>query len=149
MNTNPEIGKNMMLITSAFRNAKSFSLIPISLECPYVEALFDPESKILAIITKTHKGSYHMVPKLDENGDPLRLKMAKRENGKTIKEQRVLVDTFSEFYVNQEKEIEEFVKLFALNATKFDYKAFLKAEPKKNGISNLVLPAEKGITEKV
>jgi len=149
MNNNAEIGKNMMLVTSAFRNNKSFSLIPITLNCPYVEALFDPESKILAIITKTHKGSYHMVPKLDDNGDPVRLKMQKRENGKTIKEQRVLVDTFSEFYVNIEKEIEEFVKLFAVNASKFDYKTFLKAEERKNGISNLVLPAEKGLTEKV
>ena len=77
---------NMILITSGFRGVKSFSMVPVTKECPYVEALFDPSSGVLAVITKTIKGSYHMVPKLDDNGDPIRLKLAKRENGKTIKE---------------------------------------------------------------
>ena len=38
------IGQNMMLITSAFRNAKSFSMLPVSNDTPYVEAMFDPSS---------------------------------------------------------------------------------------------------------
>ena len=33
------IGQNMMLVHSAFRNAKSFTLIPVSLDSPYTEAL--------------------------------------------------------------------------------------------------------------
>jgi hypothetical protein len=42
------IGKNMMLINSAFKNVKSFSLISVDKNCPYIEALFDPSSKVLA-----------------------------------------------------------------------------------------------------
>ena len=36
------IGKNMLVVTSTFRGAKSFNLIPATPECPYVEAMFDP-----------------------------------------------------------------------------------------------------------
>ena len=125
------LGQSMILITSSFRNEKTFALIPATLECPYVECLFDPQSKILACITKTLKGSYHMVPKLDDNGDPARLKVARRESGKTIKEQRVMVDTFSEFYVSEEKEIVNFINTFAVNASEFKFKPFLKPAPEK------------------
>ena len=51
------IGKNMMLITSAFRNLKSFTLIPVSNDSPYVEAMYDPSSGILAVITKMSVGA--------------------------------------------------------------------------------------------
>ena len=98
------IGQNMLLITSAFRGMKSFNLIPAANNCPFVECLFDPSSRTLVVITKTCKGSYHMVPKLDDNGDPVRLKVARRENGKTFKEERRMVDTYSEFYISEEKE---------------------------------------------
>ena len=69
-----QIGQNMMLVNSAFRNAKSFTLIPVSIDSPYVEAMFDPSSGVLAVISKVMKQSYHMVPKLDDTGQPVRLK---------------------------------------------------------------------------
>ena len=68
------IGKNMMIVTSSFRNVKSFTLIPATSDCPYVEAMYDPSSGILAVISKVMKQSYHMIPKLDDNGEPVRLK---------------------------------------------------------------------------
>ena len=103
------IGKNMMLISSPFRNVPSFSLIPASLDCPYVEAMFDPSSGILAVISKVFKKSFHMVPKLDENGQPQRLKVPNKQTGKTVKEQRVSMDTFSEFYITDKDEINNFI----------------------------------------
>tara|TARA_B110000196_G_C21145850_1_gene666577 strand:+ start:1855 stop:2319 length:465 start_codon:yes stop_codon:yes gene_type:complete len=129
MSTETNIGKNMILVTGSFRQQPTFNLIPASLDCPYVECLFDPQSKILAVITKTMKGSYHMVPRIDDNGDAQRVKVGRRENGKTVKEQRVLVDTFSEFYLAEEKEITDFIKAFAINASTYKWKDFLKAEP--------------------
>ena len=63
-----QIGQNMMLVNSTFRNAKSFTLIPVSMDSPYTEAMFDPASGILAVISKVMKQSYHMVPKLDDDG---------------------------------------------------------------------------------
>ena len=86
--------KSMMLVKSAFGSMKSFKLIPITNDCPYVECLFSPEQKMMVIITKFMKQSYHMVQKLDDNGDPVPVKGKPRENGKQFREERRLVDTF-------------------------------------------------------
>lgn len=129
------VGKNMMLISSAFRQVKSFSLIPVTDDCPYVEAMFDPTAGILAVITKVKKDSFHMVPRLDDNGQPQRLKVPNKETGKVHKEQRVNVETFSEFYIMEKEEIENFLAIFAINSTSFDYGQFFievdKTEPSK------------------
>jgi hypothetical protein len=131
MSNNTELGKNMIMITSAFRGAQSFNLVPATESCPYVECLFDPSTRILAVITKTMKGSFHMVPKVDDNGEPQRLKFPNKETGKTVKEQRVMCDTFSEFYISNPKEIEEFIKCFAINSDTYSYKSYLKEQKEK------------------
>jgi len=107
------IGKNMMLINSAFKNVKSFSLVPASLECPYVEAMYDPTSGILAVISKDKKDSLHMVPLLDGSGNPIKGKM-----------KRIQIETFSEFYVQSKEDIANFIEIFAINSEHFDYKKF-------------------------
>jgi len=145
-------GSNMLLITSGFRGAKSFALVPITDNCPYVECLFDPSSNLLAVITKTIKGSYHMIPKLDDNGDPVRLKSQRRENGKTVKEQRAMVDTYSEFYVSDPLEIEGFIDLFAVNAKHFDYKQYIAEQDIKvehPGSQIITAASEKKIEKKI
>ena len=119
------IGKNMLLVSSAFRGAQSFNLVPATPECPYVEAMYDPSSGILAVISKVMKQSYHMIPKLDDNGDPLRVKGTPREGGKTVREERRLVDTFSEFYLTDKQEINDFINMFAVNAESFDFSQYM------------------------
>ena len=118
------IGKNMMLVKSSFRGMKSYSLIPVSLDCPYVETMYDPSSGMMAVITKQKKESYHMVPKLDEEGQPMRLKKPNPQTGKTVKEQRVKIDTFSEFYITDKEDLDNFITLFAINSLDFDYKSY-------------------------
>ena len=77
------------------------------MDCPYVECLFSAKDKVLAVISKTMKQTYHMVPKLDDNGDQVPVK-GKRPHGKPpYKEERRLVDTFSEFYLMTPDEIKE------------------------------------------
>jgi len=132
------IGQNMMLVASSFRNAKSFTMIPVSIDSPYVEAMYDPASSILAVISKVLKQSYHMVAKLDEDGQPIKLKNPNPQTGKTVKEERRLVDTFSEFYLSDPLDIEQFIHLFAINATTFDYKAFF-VEVKETKKSKIIL----------
>ena len=80
-----------------------------------------------------------MVPRLDDNGDPVRTKMGKRENGKTVREQRVMCDTFSEFYISDMKEITDFVNCFAVNSDTFKFKSYLK-EPKEKPASKIITP---------
>jgi hypothetical protein len=135
------IGQNMMLVNSSFRNAKSFTLIPVSSDSPYVEAMFDPSSSILAVISKVMKQSYHMVAKLDDEGQPMRLKTPNQQTGKTVKEERRLVDTFSEFYLSDKKDIETFIHMFAINAGDFDYNEFF-VDTKETKVSNLIVPGQ-------
>ena len=131
--------KNMMIISSAFRGVKSFSLAPATEDCPYVEALFDPSSSILAVITKVKKTQLHMVPRLDENGQPMRLKVPNNETGKTVKEQRIQIETFSEFYITEKEEIENFFKIFAINSESFDINKFF-VDVKSPKLSSIIAP---------
>ena len=98
--------------------------------------MYSEKDNVLAVITKTMKQSYHMVPKLDDNGDPIKTK-TQRANGKAYKEERRLVDTFSEFYLLTPEEINGFIESFAVNAKSFDYKSFTtpKKDPKDEIIS--------------
>lgn len=136
-----QIGQNMMLVNSTFRNAKSFTLIPVSLDSPYTEAMFDPASGILAVISKVMKQSYHMVPKLDDDGQPMRLKTPNQQTGKTHKEERRLVDTFSEFYLSDRSDIETFIHMFAINADNFNVEEFF-VDLQKTEPSKIILPGQ-------
>jgi len=136
-----QIGQNMMLVNSTFRNAKSFTLIPVSLDSPYTEAMFDPASGILAVISKVMKQSYHMVPKLDDDGQPMRLKTPNQQTGKTYKEERRLVDTFSEFYLSDRADIETFIHMFAINADNFNIEEFF-VDLQKTIPSKIILPGQ-------
>jgi len=126
--TNINVEKSMMLVTSNWGPYKSFKAIPINTDCPYMEAIFDPSSKILAVISKHSKQSYHMLPKLDDNGDPMKLKMSKRENGKDFREERRLIETYAEYYIAEKAEIETFLNGFCLNADSYNYTEYLEGE---------------------
>lgn len=136
-----QVGQNMMLVNSAFRNSKSFTMIPVSNDSPYVEAMFDPSSSILAVISKVMKQSYHMLPKLDDSGQPVRLKTPNPQTGKTHKEERRLVDTFSEFYLSDKKDIETFIHMFAVNADAFDYNQFF-VDVNETKTSKIIMPGQ-------
>ena len=133
-----KVGKNMILINAPdFQSMeKAFKMIPITLDCPFVECMYSAKDNVMAVITKTMKQSYHMVPKLDDNGDPIKTK-TQRANGKNFKEERRLVDTFSEFYLLTPEEINGFIESFAVNAKTFDYKSLTtpKKDPKDEIIS--------------
>jgi hypothetical protein len=137
-----QVGQNMMLVNSSFRNARSFTMIPVSLDSPYTEAMYDPASGILAVISKVMKQSYHMVPKLDDDGNPIRLKVPNKQTGKTVKEERRLVDTFSEFYLNDKADIETFIHMFAVNATEFDYNQYMQVDVNETKTSKIILPGQ-------
>lgn len=104
----------MMLIHSAFKNVKSFSLISVDKNCPYIEALFDPSSKVLAVITKEKKNTFHMVPNLKNDGTPLE-----------GKKQRVQIETYGEYYITNEEDLKNFINIFAINSTTFNYDQYI------------------------
>jgi hypothetical protein len=117
--------ETMTIVSSLWNDAKSFRLIPVTNDCPYVEGIFDVDLQVLVIISKNKKQSYHMLPKLDDNGDALKSR-SKRANGKDVKEERRMVDSFQEYYIIEHDDIIDFIEKCADNTSKFDYKQFIK-----------------------
>jgi hypothetical protein len=128
---------SMMLVTSSWGNDKTFKLLPITPECPYNECIFDVSTKVLAVIGKEKKESFHMLPRLSDEGDVQFMKIGKRNNGKDYKEERKMLQTFYEYYVEHPQEIIDFLNMFAINAESFDYTQYLEKkveEPKQSSI---------------
>lgn len=121
------LGGNMLLIKSSWNEGETFRMLPLSKDCPYVECIFDPSTNVFVVISTVTKTTLHMLPKLDDNGDPAPLKM-KRPNGRTVKEERKTIETFQEFYIDDKDAIAELVNIFAINKDSFDYKKYIKAD---------------------
>jgi hypothetical protein len=124
--------QSMLLVTSTWGKTTTFKMIPVTVHCPYNEAIYDPENKVLALISKDKKESMHMIPKLNEFGDVVPMKIGKRNNGKDFAEERKVMETFYEYYVEDQEEIKAFVSMFAVNADKFDYAKFFEAKEVPN-----------------
>ena len=120
--------KSMLLISSVWQMKKTFKMIPISKDCPYIECIFDPESKMLAVVLDKIKETYHMLPKLDDNGDPVSIKGRARPGGQKTKEERRLVATYGEVYIADPTDQEQLIELFAINSDVFDYKTIMTDE---------------------
>ena len=120
--------KQMMLITSSWKNGQTFKMIPTTEDCPYVECIFDPQLKIMAVIGKNKKETFHMVPRLDVNGDP-EYRKAPKSPDKMVKEERRTLETYQEYYLEKLEEIEKFINYFAENSDSYDYLKYLNQEP--------------------
>lgn len=107
-----------MLVQSSWQDKQTFRMIPVSETCPYVECIFDPDTKVFVIITKTTKTSLHMLPKLDEYGQPI-------TGSKGMKQDRHKIEVFVEFYLEDAQAIVDLINLFAVNKDTFDYKKFM------------------------
>jgi uncharacterized membrane protein len=110
---------NMMIYKSKWNDKETFRMIPLTMECPYNEIIFDPEQKVLAIISKDRKEKPLMLPRLSDKGDII---PAKRPNtDHTWQEQRVMMESYYEYYLENMADIESFVKHFAVNSFVPDY----------------------------
>lgn len=130
-----KVEKSMLLIHAKWQGVPTFKMIPISKDCPYTECLFDPSSKIFVIVGKDKKTGLHLMPKLNEFGDPETCKTGPRPNGQTVKEQRITLETWQEYYVEDREDAISIIDMFSVNAAKFDYRKFFDNEvpldPKK------------------
>ena len=106
-----------MLVASEWNGKPSFRAMPMTADCPYVECIFDPESKVFVVISKTKRNTLQMLPKLDEYGQAI--------TG-TKKQERHKLEVFQEYYISNVDSIKEFINLVAVNAD-FDYLSFINA----------------------
>lgn len=127
----------MLLITSSWGSKKTFKMIPASSNSVYNEAIFDLDSKVLALISKEKKDSLHMLPKLNEFGDPEIMKIGKRANGKEFKEERKNLETYYEYYIEDLNEIKYFIDKVAINAGDFNFNQYLESSEKAH-VSSLL-----------
>lgn len=116
----------MLLISSAWEGKPTFKMIPVSNDAPFNEVIFDPEQKVLAIVGKEKKQTFHMLPKLDDTGRLIPLKH-RRVDGKDYAEERRLIDTYYEYFVEKQEEIVAFIKYFAVNAGNYDFESLVNA----------------------
>ena len=107
--------KNMMIYAAKWNDKQTFRLMPINSDCIFNEAIFDPEQKVLAVISKDIKEKPMMMPRLNDRGDIIPTKRANGEQG--WQEQRVILDAYYEYYIEDMSDILLFVKMFAINDT--------------------------------
>ena len=100
-----------------------------------MEVIYDPSMEMLAVLSKTMKENYEMLPKLDDDGEIIHSKKS-RASGKKFKEERRLVKVPQEYYLIERAEQEEFIKEFAVNADTYNWKQYLDA--KLAGSSNII-----------
>lgn len=135
-------GMNTMMLMSRTGDdgVKSFAMIPVSNNSPFIECIYDIKSSVLAAIGRTKKDAFHMAPRLDANGLPEMVKYPKAgENPR--KQQRISQETYSEYYLHQ-NEVEAFVNYFAVNSESFNIKKILEFTPpvqKEEKESKLIL----------
>lgn len=110
--------KSMILVQATWQDKQTFRMVPLTESCPYVECLFDPDSKVFVIISKIKKVSLHMLPKLDDYGQPI-------AGSKGMKQERHKLEVFQEFYVEDAVAVKDLIHGFAVNADTFDYMAFM------------------------
>jgi hypothetical protein len=106
--------QSMMIIKSDWNQQPTFKMIPVDVNCPYVECIYDPQSKVLALIGVTKKNVFHMMPKLDDNGELVPRK-TRTEGSKNYKEERRTIETFQEYYISDLSQISEFLEMFSVN----------------------------------
>lgn len=116
-------GKNMMLVTTYWGQDKTFKLMPVTDDCPYMECIYDIHTDMLVVITKVKAEKLQMVPKLDDNGNQIQSTKPKANN-KPWKEKQVQLNVPNEFYFTEREEQVEFMKNFAVNFEEYDFQKY-------------------------
>ena len=125
----PNSFASMVLLTSYYGpGQKTFKMMPISNDAPFIECIFNNDHNVLAVIGKDKKQSLQMVPKLNDNGEQDLVKQTGH-----AKKHRITLETYYEYYITEADEIIEFVNAFAINAEKFDYQKFFRVEESTTG----------------
>lgn len=120
-----QIQRSLLLTSCKWNNGnyESFRMIPVTQECPYVEAFYDPELKVLVVLSKEKKESLAVVPKIDAYGND-----ARKNNRPLVDRHRMAY--FKEYYITKPEEVTQFIKLFAFNAEIFDYNKIIERPAK-------------------
>lgn len=108
--------QSMFIYNTDWHGSKTFRMLPMDVKCPFNEAIYDPETKVLAVVSKEYKEKPQMFPKLNDNGHPLLKKGATDlDNPNSFVEERMLMDIYYEYYIDTPEDIRNFVNYFGNN----------------------------------
>lgn len=133
MSDTPTKIANIMLVKGFFHQEgmdkplPNFIGIPMDSSSPFVELIWDPKEKVLGVVSKVVKDKFQFVPKLSSKGTPLPNNDRSTNKIAPFQQERLLLKTFHEYYISDQKEIETFLKMYAYNP-KFDWAEFVNAE---------------------
>lgn len=105
------IAQSMLIYSTNWHGLQTFRMLPINKKCPFNEVIYDPLTKVLAIVSKEFKEKPHMFDKLHSSGKPLFDATSER----TL-EERLFMDTYYEYYLDDIDDIKSFVSRFAINS---------------------------------
>lgn len=106
-----KLDTNMLVYSTDWYGKRTFRMLPLSQDCPFNEVIFDPNTKVLAVISKEFKEKPHMFPKLNATGKPMSGTGAFSE----VLEERLVMDTYYEYYIDNLRDVKNFVNRFAIN----------------------------------
>jgi hypothetical protein len=136
--------KTMMLVTVPYTaTEKSFRLIPVTADCPYIDVVYWKDKKVLEINSPFKKTEHAYFPKLDENGDMEKRKIPiKDDNGQPMiyKQERRTTETLQKYYIIEQVEIMAFIEAIAINAKTVDYMSLLAGVIVEAPKSSIILP---------
>jgi hypothetical protein len=108
-----EITPTLFAVHREIKNQPSFALIPLSLNCPFVEVIYDPTKRILYVIGKNTKEDPQFLERLDDNGTP----MANTKDKNVARMERRIFAAYYEYRITQSTDITDFIKKFVVNPT--------------------------------
>ncbi len=121
---------SMFIISAKWGELDSFRMIPSHIDCPYSECIYDASQGVLAIISKEKRQKYHFLPKLDDRGKviPVKRKAGDPEEFTPFAEERRLMESSYEYYIENADEILDFIQNMHDNNQKVhrDYESLIK-----------------------
>lgn len=115
----------MLLVKGQWGEKETFKLIPINKDCPYVEGFYDIESKTLVLLGREKKRGLHFVQKLNAQGMPIPLKIDGKIHPNRFVQERIEMESFTEYYIDDVKDILVIIKLMAQNNYIFNFEQYL------------------------
>jgi hypothetical protein len=106
---------NMFVYSTDWYGRKSFRMLPVSEDCPFNEVIYDPNTGVLAVISRDKKDKPQMLPKLTEKGQVIPLKPVANDTQQRYVEERRILETYYEYYLDDKQDIENFINMFAVN----------------------------------
>lgn len=104
----------MLAYATDWYGSKTFRLMPLTTDCPFNEAIYDPNTKVLAIIGKTQVEKPVMLPKLNDKGETILVKGSNPAQPRYVEERRIL-NTFTEYYMDVAVDVMDFITRHVVN----------------------------------